>query len=343
MSQGVKHRVLAPKFAHLMRLTDRRGVLGCAQNSRDEHGYCTENVARALIVVLREPRRAPALDLAIEIYLSFLERAVCHNGSVYHHMSASGSWTDGPSTGECWGRTISALAHATRFGTTKSIRGRAMRAFLRAAKARSFDVRAACFAATGAVALVRTRTEASGPARFLLTDCLDVIPRRPCPGWDWPEPRMTYANAALCDALIIGGAALGHANEVRQGLSMLTVLLRIETSESGHLSPTGTQGRSPGQSGPLWPQQPSEAASIADACSHAFALTGDLSWRRGVELAWGWFGGDNDAGVAIYAPGTGAGHDRLEPHGRNENRGAEGTLAALSTLQRLREISTTHR
>jgi hypothetical protein len=36
-------------------------------------------------------------------------------------------------------------------------------------------------------------------------------------------------------------------------------------------------------------------------------------------------------------PDSGAGYDGLEVDGRNENRGAESTLAALSTFQHARE------
>jgi hypothetical protein len=50
-----------------------------------------------------------------------------------------------------------------------------------------------------------------------------------------------------------------------------------------------------------------------------------------------WFLGDNDSGVAML-DGAGGGYDGLEPHGRNDNRGAESTLAALATFQRAREL-----
>jgi hypothetical protein len=341
MNQQVKAPLQRPVFTHLLAITDHNGVFEHAsfKEPRVEHGYCTDDVARALVVVLRQHQDQPVLASAIEVYLSFLERAVASDGSVHNRMSAAGLWIDGTTTDDCWGRAVAALGAAARFGPTKSVRDRAIRAFLRAARTRSVHVRAASFATIGAVELVRTRTEAAGPAKILLMDCLDLIPRRASAGWDWPEPRLRYANASLCDALIVGGAALGHSTTVGQGLSMLSVLLRLETSPGGHLSVTGTQGRGPGETGPLWDQQPIEVAAIADACAHAFTITGDLSWRRTVQLAWGWFVGENDSGIELYEPETGAGHDGLEPQGRNENCGAESTLAALGTLQRVLDVS----
>jgi len=51
-----------------------------------------------------------------------------------------------------------------------------------------------------------------------------------------------------------------------------------------------------------------------------------------------WFLGDNDSGVMMVDVSTGAGFDGLERDGRNENRGAESTLAALSTFQHARAV-----
>ena len=46
-----------PPFRHLLRLTDRVGVLEHAEGvvPRHEHGYCTDDIARGLVVTCREP------------------------------------------------------------------------------------------------------------------------------------------------------------------------------------------------------------------------------------------------------------------------------------------------
>jgi len=89
----------------------------------------------------------------------------------------------------------------------------------------------------------------------------------------------------------------------------------------------------PGEARPGYDQQPIEAASLADACARAVALTGDGRFVAGVSRAVAWFLGDNDAGVAMFDLDTGGGYDGLEPGGRNDNQGAESTLALVSTLQ----------
>jgi len=326
-------------FAHLARLTDPGGV-----RERPEvggfaaPGYRTSDAARALILVLHEYLDSPRIALTSVTYLAFLEQAVGPDGLAYERLTPHRHWSDKPDRTEVWGRCVAALGTAARMGTSKVTRDRAIKTFLRAAKARPSDARAAALAALGAVALVRSRTDASGVARSLLSDCLDVIPRQPKPGWAWPEERLVHNNAALCDALIVGGAALGRAVPIRQGLSMLTMLMETETSERGHLSPTGDLGRSAHDSGPCGRQRPADVAAIADACAHAFAVTGDLHWRRGVWLAWKWFLGMNDLGVRVYDPETGIANDALLLTAQPGGSGAEATLAALSTMQRTRDV-----
>jgi hypothetical protein len=104
------------------------------------------------------------------------------------------------------------------------------------------------------------------------------------------------------------------------------------------LSVTGTAGRGPHDRGPLWDQQPIEVAAIADASARAFAITGDAAWAEVVLRSLAWFAGENDSGTPMVDSTTGAGFDGLEPGGRNENCGAESTLAALATAQSARDV-----
>jgi hypothetical protein len=329
---------LVPSYRHLARLSTGIGVFEHALEDapRLEHGYCVDDVARALTVVVREPDQTPELASLAEIYLGFLESAVTPDGSVHNRMDAGGVWIDEPTIGDWWGRAVGALGFAATHAALPFHRTRAMYAFLRAATRRSPDVRASSFAALGAADVLSVGPDADG-ARALLGAALEVIPTLATAGWAWPEARLRYANATLCEALIAGGAALGRQDLVDRGLHLLAFLLRLETGAAG-LSLTGSAGRGPGESGPLWDQQAIEAAALADACARAFAETLDPIWRDGVAAAWAWFLGANDSGIPMYDPVTGAGYDGLEPDGRNGNRGAESTLAALGTFQHARAL-----
>ncbi|MBO9577572.1 MAG: glycosyltransferase [Microbacteriaceae bacterium] len=326
-------------YRHLARLTTLRGVYEHARHDapRAEHGYCTDDIARALVVAIREPAPAPELEQLAQTCLGYLDFAVVPGGRVRNRMSRTGRWTDAAAIGDWWGRAIAALGFTAVNARRAEDRQRARLAFLRAAERRSPDVRASAFAALGAAELVRAHPELSA-ARQLLDASLAVIPLAPGARWDWPEPRLRYANATLCEALIAGGNALDRPELVDRGLELLAFLLRTETATDGRLSVTGSAGWAPGERGPLWDQQPIEVAAIADACVRAFEVTGAPVWRDGVRLAWNWFLGANDSNTPMVDLRTGAGYDGLEPGGRNSNRGAESTLAALSTHQRLREL-----
>jgi hypothetical protein len=170
-------------------------------------------------------------------------------------------------------------------------------------------------------------------ARQLLADAVDTIgPLGIDPMWPWPEPRLAYANAVLAEALIAAGHALGRDDVLADGLTVLRWLLDRQVVD-GHLSVVPVGGAGPGDVAPAFDQQPIEVAAIADACARAEAITGDVEWRRGVDLAIDWFAGANDVGVVMADPVTGGGYDGLTPNGPNLNQGAESTLALITTLQ----------
>jgi hypothetical protein len=155
--------------------------------------------------------------------------------------------------------------------------------------------------------------------------------------WPWPEPRLSYANAVLPDALLAAGAALRAPSLVADGLGLLGWLLDGQTRD-GHLSVVPVGGRGPGEPRARFDQQPIEVAALADACARAYLVAGRRRWAEGIELAAAWFLGVNDSGTPMHDPIGGGGFDGLEPNGRNENQGAESSLALLSTLQQARGL-----
>jgi len=151
---------------------------------------------------------------------------------------------------------------------------------------------------------------------------------------------VSYANAAVAEALIVAGDGLGDSRALGHGLDLLRFLLRTET-QAGHLSVTPVGGRGRGDPGPGFDQQPIEVAAMAGACASAYQITCQPHWLTGVHLAWNWFLGDNDSATPMFDPRTGGGYDGLERFGRNLNQGAESTLAMLATAQLARWASET--
>lgn len=323
----------SPPYAHLRALTDHNGIFEHALLAmpRREHGYCTDDVARALIVVARERQQTVELRKLGAIYLRFLESAVRADGLAHNRMSADGEWSDDPAMGDWWGRLLWALGTIAAQRGDPWTRARALRTFRIAARERSTSLRTLAFAALGAAEIVRVRAD-DHIARTLLREYIAAMPALPDPTWVWPERRLSYGNASIAEALIAAGNAVEDADASAKGLRMLGFLLSVETSDE-RFSVTGTAGRGPGEKGPSFDQQPLELAALADACATAYAVTGDPVWAPPISLAWQWFTGLNDSGTVMFDDQTGAGFDGLEHDGRNENRGAESTLAALSTYQ----------
>lgn len=329
----------APVFTHLQALSDHRGVFEHAQYDapRRDHGYCVDDVARALIVLMRESALPDDLHVLADISLRFVETAITADGYAHNRMSMHGMWTDEPGVGDWWGRALWALGFTAARASTDARRTRALTAFHRAASARSVDRRALAFAALGAAEVIRCRP-GDPQAEALLRDAAAAIRVEGDARWPWPEPRLRYANAVLPEAMLAAGAALEDQQLIDSGLRMLRFLVGVETTD-GHLSVTGIDGRGPSEQTVQFDQQPIEVAAIADACAHAFAITGDEEWKDRVGIAWAWFTGDNDTNTVMFDPDTGAGFDGLMPTGRNQNRGAESTLALLSTYQQARRLS----
>ena len=79
-------------------------------------------------------------------------------------------------------------------------------------------------------------------------------------------------------------------------------------------------------------------ATLIEAASFAFTLTGAPAWQDVLATGATWFLGDNDTGISMADPTDGAGFDGLTWTGRNPNAGAESTLAYLSVMQRSRQV-----
>jgi hypothetical protein len=331
----------APKFDHLLRLTDRRGTFehACLAEPAAEHGYCTDDVARVLIVATREPGPEPTLNGLAGVSLRFLDDAQALTGACRNRMDSTGRWTDEPSTEDHWGRCLWALGTAAAHSGVGVVRKVAVIQFERGAQERSVWPRAMAFAALGAAELLAVDPEHRA-ARELITDyAASIAAPNGDAAWPWPEPRLTYANAVLAEAMIAAGVALDDTTLRQRGLDLLAWLLDYETAD-GHLSPTPVAGRGAEDARPGFDQQPIEVAALADACARGAAVDANQIWSDGVAAAAAWFLGANDAGEAMWDPDTGGGYDGLHADGVNRNQGAESTMAVISTLQHARRLST---
>jgi hypothetical protein len=322
-----------PRFDHLRTLTDGAGLWEHARYStpRVEHGFCTDDNGRALVVVSRQTASGEDLADLAATYLGYLLEARTAAGSFRNRRDADGLWRDVAGSDDSQGRAWWGLGTAAHLAPTESIRRAGADEFATCASFDSPHLRANAYAALGAAEML-IADPAHAPARDFLVRTSGVIADAARSTIPWPEDRLTYDNARLPDALLAAGTALGKGRLISVGLRLLEWLVAVETV-GNHFSFTRTEGWSIGEPRPGFDQQPIEAWAMADACYRAWVITGDAVWRVRAIRAARWLVGSNDIGISLYDPDTGATCDGLMGDSVNENRGAESTLAGIAALQ----------
>ncbi len=322
---------------HLARLTDARGIVEHADGARPalRSGSCTDDNGRLLGLAAALPPNLATRRLALAA-LGFLEQARSE-AEVFHLRRIGDTWTDDPPSDDATGRALQGLAGGTR-ASWPDVRRRS-RALLESVGSFSSPfARSSAHVVLAAVTLLENDpTDPIG--RRLLDDGASGLPDAgPDTRWPWPEPRLTYANALLPEALLALAHARGDTGGVERALRLLAWLVAEET-RGDHFSFVPTAGRGPLEHGPAFDQQPIEAGATADAATRAWFLTGDPHWAATVRRARAWFAGRNDAGITVGDVVTGAGFDGLRRDGVNRNQGAESTLAFVATCWRDAQVS----
>ncbi len=321
-------------FRHLVSLSGPYGTFEHAEfaSPRMEHGYCTDDVARVLLVAVREPDASDQLRELARTSMNFLRSAQSRDGTFRNRRGANGVFIGSSSNRDWWGRAQWALGTAAARASDDDLRRDALVNFTKGCQVVSPWPRANAFAVLGAAEVLRTSPGHEG-ATTLITRALGVLDRPVLSAeWSWPEPRLTYANAALTEALLAAGEVFDTPLLIEQGLEQLSWLL-ARWSATGHLSVVAAAGDQAATHVVAFDQQPIEVAAVGEACVRAYALTGDPRWRDGLALSTRWFCGENDGGVVMFDSATGGGYDGLTATGANRNQGAESTLALLATLQ----------
>ena len=332
---------------HLDVLTDEVGIIQHAIGSRPDpaHGYCTDDVARALQVDLLHARELGWASVADSAWRSirFLEEAFDASiGRFRNFRRVDGSWLEGPGSEDCHGRAILALGEAIAEAPDGGMVAAASSLFDRALPAAQgmAAMRARASALLGCDAAMRAvPTERTADTHRLLASRLgSTFQSRPAQPWPWPEALLTYENALPVRALIVAGGYNGSRLMVDAGLNLLDWLIKAQTAPTGHLSPIGNGWWPRGGGKSRFDQQPIEATALLLAAEAAYLTTGDDRYRVTIERAYAWFLGENDLSAVIVDPARGAGFDGLTPRGVNTNQGAESTLMWLIALEHVRAL-----
>jgi glycosyltransferase involved in cell wall biosynthesis len=322
---------------HLLTLVDDCGIVQHANGAIPNRntGYCVDDVARLAVVALELERRTGERVWGAVLYrsLAFLVDATDADGAgMRNFMSYDRRWLDEPHVGDHVGRSIWALGDVltTAWAPALVEPSRRLLASLVRSLAGEIPLRTAAYTILGLARLDPDRLD--GEAKRLLERSvaqLESAYRGSARGaWSWFEDALSYDNARLPQALIVGGAALGRPETVALGLASLAWLRDECGLEHGPLRLPGHLGRHRDEPAPgRGDQQPLDASAFVEAELTAYAVTGDEAHGACAQRAFDWFLGRNHLGRPLYDFATGGCSDGLGDDEINANDGAESTLA----------------
>ena len=334
-----------PKLDHLLVLTDGTGILQHARfdvPDRD-HGYCTDDNARALIVSLQAQHVLAEKDndngVLSHRYLSFLQHAFNpDNGRFRNFMGYDRQWREDEGSEDSHGRAMWALGQTVLDSPLHGMASAAMALFEQALP-RAVElkpIRSVAYTLLGIEAYLRRfsgATEVRRAHAVLAERLHTAFVKHATPDWPWPEDQLTYANGLLPHALIASGARLENEAMLQMGLTSLEWLNSLQVDPKGHFVPIGNRGWfNRNGTRARFDQQPIEVEHVTDAGLEAFRVTGEQRWLDEARRCFEWFLGRNDIGQPVCDHATGGCRDGLQPEGLNNNQGAESTLAWLHSL-----------
>ena len=339
----LRQRKLPPiKLEHLAKLTDNFGIIQFAKLTEPDlsSGYTLDDNARALIVVASHYKKfmtSSSLKLA-SIYLDFIYRVAKPNGYFDNYVNSNRiidkqrniqENSEDPSA-----RALYALALvSTTKQIPKSIRYQAHSLFEQSfQKNIAFSSpRAIAFYIKALNCLLSKWKEPKTLAvlRSCCEQLMTLYEKSHSPDWEWFEPYLTYSNALLPEALLLGYKITGERKYLEVSEKTLNFLIKhtfkdnmyIPIGQSGWFSKEGTRQ--------YFDQQPEDTTATVKALNTMFQVTNKKHYKELTYKIFNWFLGNNVLGQVVYDRTTGGCHDGIGEKFINLNQGAESTISYL--------------
>ena len=222
-------QLVSMRTDHLLTLVDDVGIVQHANGviPNRESGYCVDDVARLAVVALELARRGDEQVWTSIVYrsLAFLQDATDPEEGMRNFMGYDRRWLDEPHIGDHVGRSIWSLGEILSTAWVPAVVGPTRRLLdtivgTLGRTRRCAPARTPCSDSPGS-----TRTGCSPEALLLLERVVDQLAdayeTHSSAEWRWFEDALTYDNARLPHALIVGGVALGREDLTETGLEAL--------------------------------------------------------------------------------------------------------------------------
>ncbi|WP_343184557.1 glycosyltransferase [Anoxynatronum sibiricum] len=326
---------------YLKNLTDDAGMIQHTLYGIHDftHFYSSDDAGRAMVAFTQYFnlfQDASALQM-VDKYMAFVIHARREDGWFFNYMNYQKDFPSQEISQDTFGRCLWGLGAATRV-----VQNRSPGFLARSIVEESIPMveqltytRAQAYAANGLSAYLILHDDYE-PARKGLKHIADSLLERyhqTADGtWNWFENFLSYDNARLAQALLLGYQHLRNPAYLQAGLESLDFLIDVQYQD-GCFDLIGNDGwYFKGGKKSLYCQQPVDAGALTETCILAMTLTGDEKYLEMAYAAFQWYLGRNRQGVSLYNSLTGACADGLGPDGPSSNLGAESTLSFIIAL-----------
>ncbi|MFO8100666.1 MAG: glycosyltransferase, partial [Dehalococcoidia bacterium] len=344
------------KLDHLVHLTDSFGIAHSARLTRPDYrfGYTLDDNARALLAACTYYKKLGAASRSttvastkrtllklINIYLNFIQSSFQEDGTFANYIKKDRTpdreKNKKANLEDANGRTLMALAAtATTRSLPKTARRQAHQMLSRRIEkgVRLESPRSIALWIKALYTLLDKKAEDIGidTSEVLTEQCnrlVHLFGEASSPDWQWFESYLTYSNAVLSEALLLGYRATAIEDYQRVGKASLDFLIK-QSFVDGVYMPIGEGGwyQSKGKR-VQYDQQPGEAKSMVNALKCCYELTRDPKYHDLMRRAFFWFLGDNSLNQVVYDRHTGGCYDGVGKRSVNLNQGAEATISYL--------------
>ena len=338
-----EQRKLPPiKLTHLAKLTDDFGIIQFANLTEPDlsSGYTLDDNARALIVATlhyKKFRIHSSLKLA-SIYLNFLSGVAKPDGYFDNYINSNRAIDEQKNRQEnledANARALYAIALVS---TTKQIPKRLRRQahFLFEQSFRKniafSSPRAIAFYIKALYCLLSKWKEPKTLAalRHYCEQLVALYEKSHSPEWEWFEHYLTYSNAILPEALLLGYKITDERRYLEVAGETLNFLIKHTYKDSVYI-PIGQSGWFPKEgTRQQFDQQPEDTTATVEALNVMFQVTNRKHYKELANIAFNWFLGDNVLGQVVYDRTTGGSYDGVGEKSINLNQGAESTISYL--------------
>lgn len=325
----------APQPISLLHFEKLMGPYGLYQHATKREpnlaeGYCVDDNARAIIVLLEWIKQFPAQASKAEQFLescfNFVQDAHHAAGTYYNFRDANGTWLTHDVSEDMYARLARMYVHILFYDKNNS-RKKIAKDLLDDLVPTLTTLTAPRAQAETIIALAKY-PEHGNIVELHTKNMLKLWEAQSSPAWPWFQDTMTYANALLPHS-ILASPALDQVN-AQECLHASAAFLLSTTIQNNIFIPVGNRGwYQKGKAPAIYDQQAIEASTMYDFLLAYQNKFPEKITAEQVQAPYKWFLGENTKNVIMADTTTGACLDGLNLDIPNKNYGAESMLAYL--------------